>query len=84
MIRLICAGARLSEVVQVRVSDLDAEHRTIDLRDARGRVWRKSAVPASLKYELYHETYGKAPDDFLFAVRQESGRWQPISPRGSW
>ena len=81
MIRLICAGARLSEVVQIRVSDLDSVGRTLALRDTKGHVWRRAAVPASLKYELHHETYGKGPEDFLFAVRRSNGHWQPVSPR---
>ena len=81
MLRLICSGARLSEVVQMRVRDVDSANSTMDLRDADGQVWRQSAVPASMKYELQHEMHGKGPDEFLFAIRQANGQWQPVSPR---
>ncbi|MFH0829421.1 MAG: tyrosine-type recombinase/integrase [Candidatus Kerfeldbacteria bacterium] len=68
------AGLRVSEVVALRVGDIDVDELTIHIKQAKGRKDRISVVPEKLREELNHLTVGKASSDYVFTSDPRSSR----------
>lgn len=64
------AGLRVSEVVSLRVCDLDLHELTLHIKQAKGQKDRISVVSEKLVAELQSFTAGKAGDDPLFPSEQ--------------
>jgi len=60
------AGLRVSEVVSLRVSDIDLESKTVTIRAGKGQKDRISILPDSLSVNLQLLMTGKKFDTFLF------------------
>jgi len=60
------AGMRVSEVVNLRVRDMDLLSLTLSIRGGKGDKDRVSVIPASLTYGLTRLMAGKEADDFVF------------------
>lgn len=60
------AGLRVSEVVNLRVRDLDIESLVLTVRGGKGDKDRLSVIPSSMTPELERQIAGKNPDDFVF------------------
>jgi site-specific recombinase XerD len=61
------AGLRVSEVVSLKVQDLDFEELTIHIKQAKGQKDRISVMPESLIASLKNLVAGKTGNDFIFA-----------------
>lgn len=61
------AGLRVSEVVALRVKDLNLPELTMHLKEAKGKKDRLTIIPQKLITELSVITAGRSPDDFVFA-----------------
>jgi len=61
------AGLRVSEVIALKVQDLDYEELTVHIRQAKGQKDRISVMPKSLVDDLKNLVAGKAINDFVFA-----------------
>lgn len=61
------AGLRVSEVVALKLQDLDFAEKTIHIKQAKGQKDRISVLPAKLINDLNNLVSGKAKDDFVFA-----------------
>ncbi|MFH0952372.1 MAG: tyrosine-type recombinase/integrase, partial [Patescibacteria group bacterium] len=61
------AGLRVSEVVALKVKDIDLDEMTIHIKQAKGRKDRISVVPEKLRPELKSLTTDKKSGDFVFA-----------------
>ena len=60
------AGLRVSEVVNLKVKDVDIRELTIHLKNAKGRKDRITIFPEKLKPTLQNLIAGKNKDDFVF------------------
>ena len=61
------AGLRVSEVISLRVHDLDLLELTIHIKQAKGQKDRISVIPASIADELRNLIAGKENNNFIFA-----------------
>lgn len=61
------AGLRVSEVVNLKVKDLDLEELVVHLKNAKGKKDRVSVLPEKLINDLRNLTAGKDKDEYLFA-----------------
>lgn len=61
------AGLRVSEVVSLKVQDLDVEELTVHIKQAKGQKDRISVMPESLTDSLKNLVAGKSGNDFVFA-----------------
>jgi site-specific recombinase XerD len=61
------AGLRVSEVVSLKVQDLDFEELTVHIKQAKGQKDRISVIPESLVYDLKNLVAGKSGNDLVFA-----------------
>jgi site-specific recombinase XerD len=61
------AGLRVSEVIALRVQDLDFEELTVHIKQAKGQKDRISVLPEKLINDLKNQTAGKIKDDFVFS-----------------
>ena len=61
------AGLRVSEVVFLKVQDLDFKELTVHIKQAKGQRDRISVMPKSLVDSLKNLVAGKAGNDFVFA-----------------
>ena len=61
------AGLRVSEVVFLKVQDLDFEELTVHIKQAKGQKDRISVMPESLIDSLKNMVAGKEGNDFVFA-----------------
>lgn len=61
------AGLRVSEVVKLRVADLDLAGLSLHLKEAKGGKDRLTVIPEKLLTELSVQMAGKAKDDFVFS-----------------
>jgi len=61
------AGLRVSEVIALKVQDLDFEELTVHIRQAKGQKDRVSVMPKSLVADLKNLVAGKAINDLVFA-----------------
>jgi len=60
------AGLRVSEVISLKVCDLDIDELTIHVKQAKGQKDRISVIPKSIAGELKNLAVGKANNDFAF------------------
>lgn len=61
------AGLRVSEVIGLKVQDLDFEELTVHIKKAKGQKDRISVVPKSLVDDLRGLITGQEKNDFVFA-----------------
>jgi site-specific recombinase XerD len=61
------AGLRVSEVVALKVQDLDFEETTLHIKNAKGQKDRISVLPDKLVNGLKNMLVGKSKDDLIFA-----------------
>ncbi|MBI4714293.1 tyrosine-type recombinase/integrase [Candidatus Uhrbacteria bacterium] len=61
------AGLRVSEVVELRVGNVDFESRVIYVHQGKGQKDRITLLPNTLYESLQKTMCGKSPDDYLFA-----------------
>jgi len=59
-------GLRVSEVVSLKVADLNIEELTISIREAKGKKDRISVLPKKLQNDLKNLIAGKSGDEYLF------------------
>jgi integrase/recombinase XerD len=59
-------GLRVSEVVALKVSDLDIDELVVHIKEAKGKKDRISVLPEKLKNDLRNLIAGKNAHDFLF------------------
>ncbi len=66
------SGLRVSEIVRLRIEDLDGERGLIHIRDAKGKKDRYTVLPESLKGALqnYWKTYELGNSGWLFPGSQ--------------
>jgi len=60
------AGLRISEVVNLKVKDINLEELTIHLKNAKGKKDRITIFPEKIKNDLQSLIAGKNMDDYLF------------------
>jgi site-specific recombinase XerD len=60
------AGLRVSEIVDLKVKDLDLDELTIHIKLAKGRKDRITILPGKLKSHLQNLIAGKNKNDFVF------------------
>ena len=73
------AGLRVSEVVDLRVKDLELKELVMRVRQAKGKKDRRTVIPEKLKHDLGRIVIGRGTDEFVF----ESQRGGKISTRGA-
>ena len=61
------AGLRVSEVIGLRVEDLDLDELVVNIKMAKGKKDRISVLPKKLRVEMKSLMTGKPGKDFLFA-----------------
>lgn len=60
------AGLRVSEVINLKVKDIDIEELTIHLKNAKGKKDRITIFPEKLKGDMQNLIAGKDKNDFVF------------------
>jgi len=60
------AGLRISEVINLRVLDIDFGELTLHLKEAKGKKDRITILPEKLKNGLLNLTAGKKNNDYVF------------------
>ena len=73
------AGLRVSEVVSLRVGDIDFEGGFVNVRCGKGRKDRVTVLPGKIACELYEFVDGKIIDDWVF----ENGRGGKLTSRSA-
>jgi site-specific recombinase XerD len=63
---MYAAGLRVSEIVQVRVKDIDLERLTLVVRGGAGKQDRTTVLAESLRDALSRQMAGKKSSEFLF------------------
>jgi site-specific recombinase XerD len=61
------AGLRVSEVVKLKIGDLEADRELINIRGAKGQKDRITVFPEKLRTDIIVLSAGRSSDDFLFA-----------------
>jgi len=59
-------GMRVSEVVNLKVSDLDIDELVVHIKQAKGNKDRISVLPESLQSDLRNLIAGKCSNEFIF------------------
>jgi site-specific recombinase XerD len=59
-------GLRVSEVVTLRVADLDIDELVVHIKKAKGKKDRISVLPEKLKTDIQNSIAGKNKNDFVF------------------
>ena len=67
------AGLRVSEVVNLKIKDIDIEELTIHLKNAKGKKDRITIFPKKLKADIRNLIAGKNKNDFIF-VSERGGK----------
>lgn len=60
------AGLRISEVISLKVKDVNLEELTIHLKNAKGKKDRITIFPEKIKTDLQNLIAGKNLNDYLF------------------
>ncbi len=60
------SGLRVSEVINIKVGDVDLSELTIHLKEAKGKKDRITIFPIKIKNDIEHLIAGKGKDDFIF------------------
>jgi site-specific recombinase XerD len=84
MIALIySAGLRISEVLKLRVRDVDCDSLTLHLRQAKGKKDRITVFSEKLLPDLKIFLKGKEPNDYVFPSQAvgKNGKPKPLSAR---
>lgn len=71
------AGLRISEVIQLRVKDIDVHELTLHLKNTKGKKDRITIFSETLKHDLQNMIAGKKGDEFVF----DSNRGGDLSER---
>lgn len=61
------AGLRVSEVVKLKIKDIDYQRNVLEIRQAKGKKDRLSLIPAKLSVELQEMCVGRDKEDLVFA-----------------
>lgn len=61
------AGLRVSEVINLKLRDIDLDELTIHLKQAKGKKDRITIFPEKLKTDMQNLIAGKGNNDFVFA-----------------
>jgi site-specific recombinase XerD len=61
------AGLRVSEIVGLKIKDIDLAGLQINIRQAKGQKDRVTVLPEKLKNEIAQAMTGKNSDDYLFS-----------------
>ena len=67
------AGLRISEVVSLKVKDIDLKQLFIHLKDAKGKKDRLTLVPEKLYEDLLIQMNGKEINDYVFDSQRGGG-----------
>lgn len=59
-------GLRVSEVINLRVSDLNIDELTVHIKEAKGKKDRISVLPEKLKNDLHNIVAGKDLNEYVF------------------
>jgi len=59
-------GLRVSEVISLKVADLDIDELVVHIKEAKGKKDRISILPKKLRNDLRNITAGKRPDELVF------------------
>jgi site-specific recombinase XerD len=80
---LYSSGLRLSEVIHLRVKDIDLEEKTIRVREGKGNKDRISVLSDKLINDLKIFCSNRKPNDILFPSNQQrvKGKDSYLSPR---
>lgn len=70
-------GARLTEILKIKVSDYSYEKKQIYIFDEKKNILRTLPIPIKMNYLLFRETHDKNIDDYLFTLTKSHS----ISPR---
>lgn len=73
---LYASGLRLSELIHMKVKDVDLESLILTVRQSKGRKDRHTIISQKLKEELLSEIKGKRPKDYVFSSLQ-APRYSP-------
>ena len=63
-------GLRVSEVVNLKIADLDIDELVVHIKGAKGKKDRISVLPEKLKNDLRNIIAGKNANDYLFSSNQ--------------
>lgn len=77
---LYSSGLRISELVNLKVKDLDYEKSTIIIREGKGKKDRITLLPEILKNDLESFTQNKNADEYVFISNQGQGKY-PVKVR---
>ena len=72
------AGLRVSEVVKLKVSDLDAEELTLTVRQGKGKKDRLTIISSKIAEDLEQLIKGKRGGDYIFES-ERGGRLTEMS-----
>ncbi|MBI5254650.1 tyrosine-type recombinase/integrase, partial [Candidatus Falkowbacteria bacterium] len=61
------AGMRVSEIVRLKIKDVDLEQLTIHIKEAKGRKDRITVFPAKLKQDFMDIIAQRSRNDYVFA-----------------
>ena len=61
------SGLRVSEVISLKVKDINLEELTLHIKQAKGKKDRITIFPKRLKADVQNLIAGKDKDDYLFA-----------------
>ncbi|MGQ9604200.1 MAG: tyrosine-type recombinase/integrase [bacterium] len=64
------AGLRISEVINLKVKDVNLEELTIHLKNAKGKKDRITIFPEKIKTDLQNLIASKNPNDYLFESKR--------------
>jgi len=68
---MYASGLRVSEIIRLKVSDLDLENKILFVRQAKGKKDRQTILPAVLIAPLQKIMLGKNSHDFLFCSNRQ-------------
>ncbi|KKT76801.1 MAG: Integrase/recombinase y4qK [Candidatus Peregrinibacteria bacterium GW2011_GWA2_44_7] len=71
------AGLRVSEVVKIKLKDVDLQEGILSIRQGKGNRDRITVVPETLRPQLHHYIQGRPAEAYLF----ESERGGELTPR---
>jgi integrase/recombinase XerD len=74
------AGLRVSEVVNLKVKDLDFTELLIHLKEAKGRKDRLTLIPEKMESDLRNLIAGKSANDYIFAS-ERGGKLNERTPQ---
>jgi len=77
------SGLRLSELVTLKVKDVNIGELTIHVREGKGRKDRITIFSEKIRYDVERFMMGKQPVDYLFlsTIKDDRGRYRRLSGR---